>query len=119
MISEGDFSIKDVDYYFKNRTDTDFSRFMKVYKALKDAAKRGKETGNGTIDTGLSISKLISLSGLRQRVVRMKLTELEEMGVADEKEGGSYKKIVHYVPSNENVPKLDDYLKRAEELGLV
>jgi hypothetical protein len=114
MIDESDFGMEDVIYYLKERPDTDFLRLMTTYKTLQKVAKNGKAE-NGKINTGLSISEFIRLTGLSRKIGRPRLKDLEELGIVKQDYSSTVSKV-YYIPNSPNIPQLDKYLEKAEEM---
>jgi len=116
-------SIGDVRYCLRERPDTDFSRLMTTYRAVKEIAS-GIEAENGRIGVAPSMTKFTEASGLSMKVARQSLESLEALGVVELEENKNIKRNnhntkVYFIPNREKIKSLDRYLKKAKELGLL
>ncbi|NIO44791.1 MAG: hypothetical protein GTN36_04535 [Candidatus Aenigmarchaeota archaeon] len=83
-LTPGEFTKKDLEYYRKERFNTDYIRFMKTWEILREEVKR-VNPGDVKKDLilELSIKKISRMSGFSGDIVRKRLKEMKDFGVID------------------------------------
>lgn len=115
------FTREDLDYYYKERPNTDFQRFIKVYKVIKEAEKTSQKDVKNKLETNLNLSKISKKSGLNTDIIRKKLEELKDLGVIDyhSKGYGSGRGMRIYLIKGKESSYLNEMLERARKEGLL
>lgn len=106
-----EFTKEDLEYYREKRLETDYIRFMKIWKIITEEAKKINPKGKDGITLKLSIAKISKKSRIGQGVVRKRLKEMKDFGAIDYSMLGGGTTTTIYFNFNEKSAYLDEQLE--------